>query len=210
MLRLSKTELSERHFKRVYGRLLTGIQVSQQQGYGIVRRHKWSRLEDNKPCIMFLTLTSSEESPDNINYYWKIALKRIRKDYKDFQYAKIRTFEGVKGVLHIICRAREFIPHNYLSAVWSDTFKAPVVWTTQAYGNKRTLLKYLVGYFGHHVKFHYGASLNWIFKGFAKELHRIFTQYSFDRALYVWTSLIRTGEYKNVRHTDCVRQQKLS
>lgn len=123
---------------------------------------------------MHLVLTSSNESVGHINDAWSVLLKRIRRKWQKFEYFKIRTDEGVKGVLHIVCRNSEFITKEWLSSNWSDTFQATVTWSTQAYGHKRGITKYLMGYLQHHESFRYGYSKFWLFVGWRKAFRLIF------------------------------------
>ena len=160
--------------KRAFGRCLSGIQRSLGLGYKIVRRTKYSPLRAHVPCIMFITLTSSRESKRPINDAWSVLLKRLRRRYPKFEYFKLETKEGVCGVLHIVCRNSEFIPKQWWSENWSDTFQATVTWSVQCYGNAKSLLCYLMGYLKHHESFKYGFSQKWLFRGWGKAWRRIF------------------------------------
>lgn len=174
-IKLSASEVSERKKRRAYGRCISGITRSIALGYGIVRRSKWSVLRTRVPCLIFITLTSTDESIGSISVAWSSLLKRIRRKWQKFEYFKIRTDEGRKGVLHIIARNSEFIAKDWLTRNWSATFQATVTWSTQCYGKKRWLMSYLMGYLKHHESFRYGFSARWICARFKAKFSLIFS-----------------------------------
>lgn len=185
-----------RRCRRAYSRILSGIERAQLCGFPIVRRHKYSKLVPNVPCLFVLTLTSSNESKGSINDAWQALLKRIRRLDKRFEYIKLHTQEGVNGVLHIICRGK-FISHEWLTNNWSATFQAKIVYSQQAYGSMRALTNYLVGYLQHHDKWHLSMSNHWIFPHASRvwkntfSYRKLCTQ-GFKACLAEWQAIIRT------------------
>lgn len=73
---------------------------------------------------VFLTLTSSLESPPDIVHSWGLLQKRMKR-VQPFERVVARTREGRgSGVLHIVIRADKYFDIVWLRAQWTEIHKA--------------------------------------------------------------------------------------
>ena len=163
-------------------------------GYGIVRRTKYSKLS-NHPCLMFITLTTSNQTERPISKCWDNILKAIRRKYPNFEYLKLICDEGVNGTIHIIARNSEFIAKAWLSEKASVSFQASVSWSTQCYGNIHSLANYLLGYLKHHELYLFFSSRNWIFPNWNRRFKMVFSmtsELSFQDKIVKWNKVLNS------------------
>lgn len=183
---------------RFYNRFMSGVQGFWKYGARL-RRTKYSKLMPGVPCFMAITLTSSNESTGKINDAWSVLLKRIRVRWKSFSFIKMRTDEGVHGVLHVLAFNSEFITKEWLSDQWATTsMRAPVTWCTQCYGSIKHVGSYLLGYLRHHEKFRYGFDRRWMpmnWKPTWKNCFGILSSGDYKKGLVEWISFCESGEH---------------
>lgn len=187
----SKEELMRRKRKRAYGRLRSGIERNISRA--VIRRTKRSPLIRGKPTLLHLVLSTVDDEKRPISKAWSVLVKRIRRKYKEFEYCKLRTNEGRKGVLHILAYASEFIEHKWLSDAWKDVEGASVVWSTQCYGNKFSIIGYLLRYCSKHSWWRLGYSGLWVFKGWVKQFRDVFSRLDYGCAIDYWNLCCRAG-----------------
>jgi len=141
--------------KRCYHRALSGLEVAHA-----LNNH-----------VRFITLTSAPDSPENIHNSFSKLVKRIRRQFGEFEYFAVRE-TTVSGLVHIhlLCRG-SYIPQEWLSNAWAEIHRAPVVWIKHVdlkRDSKKKIASYLVKYLAKDPLGRFWASWNWVFKGFVK------------------------------------------
>lgn len=102
---LSREEIARKRQKgRLYQRMMTGFW--------------WNR----KRHVRFLTVTSSPESPEDMQPSWHELVRRIRKRYGQFEYFAVFTDEG-HGVIHSVY-VGTFIEFEWLQEQWKEIHRA--------------------------------------------------------------------------------------
>lgn len=131
----------------------------------------------------FLTLTSSNQSPDLCQKNWRILYMRLKRRGLVQGYIKVPELsKNGKQHLHVIIRGK-YIAQAYLSEQWQEIHKAKVVGITRVHqgSNKGHLASYLVKYMAKENIFRYSWSWDWVWKGFCRD----------------WWNLKRTWSYWN-------------
>ena len=165
----NKNEWSSKQ-RRCYQRLRTGITYNNANGN----------------VIRFITLTTSKETTSDIQRDFRILKMRINRKYGRFEYIRIRTNEG-RGVLHILY-VGTYIPQIFLSRVWNDIHKSPVV-DIRAVNRIRNLGAYVVSQYlsTQRTSFvRYSWSWGWVYKGFVGYWHKIRREYFFKNPIEMW------------------------
>ena len=102
---LSSEKIREKRQRgRLYQRMMTGFW--------------WNR----KQRVRFLTLTSSPDSPEDIQSSWEEMVRRIRKKTGKFEYFAVFTREG-HGVIHSVY-VGSYLPFDWIQEQWVDIHKA--------------------------------------------------------------------------------------
>lgn len=169
--------------RRAYQRVMTGLQFS---GYL------------NHP-IRFMTLTTSNQAPRDVQTSFHVLKERIKREFGDFEYFKVRTNEG-NGVIHILYRGR-YIPKWWLKNAWFDIHRTYIVDIRVVRGIKG-LAKYVISQYVCNQRSSYqrcSYSANWVFPGFAKRwytIRRWFRQkddkyWTYTKAFEVWQKLLK-------------------
>src|SRR5574340_1523249 len=99
--------------KRAYHRAKSGIKVA-----GLL----------HAPVKHLILTTSPEGQYRNLSSDFQVLRKRVQRKFGVLlPYFKVETNEGY-GVLHVLYRAKQYLPQQWLSIQWSDIHKAGVVW----------------------------------------------------------------------------------
>lgn len=151
----------------------------------------------------FLTLTSSNESPDTCQHDWRVLYMRLKRRGLAQAYIKVPEL-GKKGKqhLHVIVRG-SYIEQAFLSQQWQEIHHAKIVGITrirQGRG-KKGLANYLVKYMSKENIFRYSWSWSWLWKGFCGHWARLKRTWRYHQALgikatfhdliTVWTHFVK-------------------
>jgi hypothetical protein len=81
----------------------------------------------NSESVRFLTLTTSDDSTRDIHASFEKFVKRVRREFKRFEYACVREWT-VRGYphLHVLFRGC-FIPQKWISETWADLHSSCIV-----------------------------------------------------------------------------------
>lgn len=151
----------------------------------------------------FLTLTSSNESPDTCQHSWRALYMRLQRRGLAQAYIKVPELsKNGKQHLHVILRGN-YIDQVYLSHVWQEIHKAKVVGITRVKKGqgRRGLANYLVKYMTKDNFFRYSWSWSWVWRGFCKHWTRFKRTFRYHQALgirstfqdilYVWRHFLK-------------------
>lgn len=130
----------------------------------------------------FLTLTSSNESPDSCQRDWRVIYMRLKRRGLLEAYIKVPELsKNGKQHLHIIFRG-QYIAQGYLSEQWQEIHKAKIVDIRRCNlrRGKKGLASYMAKYMSKENIFRYSWSWSWVWKGFCGH----------------WTRLKRTWRYQ--------------
>ena len=156
--------------RRAYHRVLSGLEVA--------------RAFNER--VRFITLTSSPSSPEDIHSSFSKLVKRIRRLYGKFEYFAVRE-ETSSGLIHVHLLYRgSYIPRDWLSSVWAEIHKAPIVWIREVdlkRDSKKKIAGYLVKYLAKNLLGRFWASWNWVFRGFVKFWKMIIEHYGYGSAV---------------------------
>lgn len=140
-----------RRSKRCYHRVMSGIERGGQ--------------------FRFLTLTSSNDSPDSCQRDWRALYMRLKRRGLVSAYIKVpEASKNGKQHLHVLYRG-SYISQAYLSEVWQELHKAKVVDIRKAWskGNNRRLASYMAKYMSKENFWRYSWSWSWVWRGFVKD-----------------------------------------
>jgi len=151
----------------------------------------------------FLTLTSSNESPDTCQRSWRVIYMRLKRRGLVQAYIKVPELsKNGKQHLHIILRG-EYIAQAALSEMWQEIHKAKVVDIRRCNlkRGKRGLAAYMAKYMSKENIFRYSWSWSWVWRGFAghwTRLKRLWRHYnslgkpsSFAELLLMWRHFVK-------------------
>lgn len=75
--------------------------------------------------IRLVTLTSSPESPADINRSWQIARQRLKRRGFKIEYIKVAEFNASGNLRHLhLLTYGSYIPHRTLQRIWKEVHKA--------------------------------------------------------------------------------------
>lgn len=173
-----------RRYKRCFHRVMSGIERGGQ--------------------LRFLTLTSSPESPTDIQRSWRKLAARMQRRRMLAGYIKVTELTR-SGLLHLHVLFRgSYVEQAWLSRVWLEIHRAPVVDIRKAFGTTGAA-GYLAKYMSKAGE-RYSWSWSWVYKGFAgiwqraKQIVRIMRHRHPDRdcwgALFrLWRGHVRRGTH---------------
>jgi len=131
----------------------------------------------------FLTLTSSNQSPDTCQRSWRCIYMRLKRRGLIEAYIKVPELsKNGKQHLHIIFRG-EYIAQAAISEMWQEIHQAKIADIRRChykYG-KKGLASYMAKYMSKENIFRYSWSWSWVWKGFCRD----------------WTRLKRTWRFYN-------------
>ena len=143
--------------------------------------------------LRFLTLTSSVDSPDDIQKSWRALYMRLKRRNLVQGYIKVPEYtkEG-RLHLHILFRGN-FIEQALISRMWSQIHQAPVVdiRAVKMAGNKRKVANYMAKYMSKESAGRYSWSWGWVWKGFCKDW------LSFKKYWWSWFNVEGKTTFKN-------------
>ena len=147
----------------------------------------------------FLTLTSSPESPLDIQRSWrKFTMRLQRRGLLKDGYIRVTeyTHQG-RPHYHIIFRG-SYIEQRWLSHIWAIVHEAPIVYISDV-RSKRGISGYLAKYMAKDNQGRLSWSMAWLYKGFVKawyDLKRIGRELNLPRGqvLQYWQTCCRLGK----------------
>jgi len=152
--------------KRAYHRALSGLEVAHA-----LNEH-----------VRFITLTSSPDSPENIHNSFSKLVKRIRRQFGQFEYFAVKETTA-SGLVHIHLLYRgPYIPQDWLSSAWAEIHQAPVVWIKEVNlkrDSKKKIASYLVKYLAKNPLGRFWASWNWVFRSFVRFWKMVIEHYGY-------------------------------
>lgn len=156
----------------------------------------------------FLTLTSSNQSPDTCQRDWRVLYMRLKRRGLIRGYVKVPELsKNGKQHLHVLFRG-DYIAQAWISEMWQELHKAKVVdiRKVRAKRTKSQLASYMAKYMSKESLFRYSWSWEWVWRGFVKdwqELKRKTSEYSelaganyYLTLLRFWRWLIKAGRLK--------------
>lgn len=154
----------------------------------------------------FLTLTSSNQSPDSCQQDWRKLYMRLHRRGLIQAYIKVPELsKNGKQHLHIIFRG-QYIAQAHISQLWQELHKAKIVDIRRVKQGrtKQQLASYMAKYLSKENLFRYSWSWSWVWKGFCKDwtrLKRLFSLLSelsdyipMKIILATWKRFIRAGD----------------
>lgn len=158
--------------------------------------------------LRFLTLTSSNDSPDTCQNSFRALYMRLKRRGLIQGYVKVpeRSKNG-KQHLHILFRG-EYIAQALISTWWLQIHKAQVV-DIRLVKSRRTpkaLASYMAKYMSKENIFRYSWNWTWVWRGFVKDwtwlkrrfaaLARSWRNTNFPLLLLWWKAALRKGSPK--------------
>ncbi|MBA7707190.1 hypothetical protein ES703_116059 [subsurface metagenome] len=141
----------------------------------------------------FLTLTSSNDSPDLCQRSWRCLYMRLLRRGLVTAYIKVpeRSKNG-KQHLHVLFRG-SYIEQAYVSRLWQEIHSAPVVDIRRVKGGRspRQVAAYMAKYMSKDNWFRYSWSWSWVWRGFCKDwtrLKRLYRYLNESGLCYDWGS----------------------
>jgi len=155
--------------RRFYQRIMSGVESAIARG----------------ETLRFMTLTSSPNSPTDFHRSFRKLVKRCRRAFKKFEYTRVREYT-ISGLIHahLIYRGT-FIPQAWLSKVWNELHKAPIVYIRKVDYTGHSLGAYLVKYLTKTSE-RYSWSWGWVYAGFVKDWKQMLRTYPFEEAIERW------------------------
>jgi len=120
--------------------------------------------------LRFLTLTSSNDSPQDIQKSWRALYMRMKRRGLIQGYIKVPEFtQSGKLHLHVLFRG-DYVAQKLLSKWWSEIHQASVV-DIRAFkpdGSKRRVASYMAKYMSKEMAGRYSWSWGWVWRGFCR------------------------------------------
>ena len=141
--------------KRCYHRVISGIERGGQ--------------------LRFLTLTSSNDSPDTCQKSWRALYMRLKRRGLLEGYIKVPELsKNGKQHLHVLFRGK-YISQALISAWWQELHQAKVVDIRKVkYGrSKRGIANYMAKYMSKDSFFRYSWNWPWVWRGFVKDWNQL-------------------------------------
>lgn len=121
--------------------------------------------------LRFLTLTSSDAAPDDIQRSWRCLYMRLLRRGLVTGYIKVpETGEDGRKHLHILFRG-SYIQQQLIKAMWKQIHLSDVVdiRLVKSYGNPKRLASYMAKYMTKELAGRYSWSWGWVWKGFVRD-----------------------------------------
>lgn len=150
-----KAYYSSAKSRRCYHRVISGIERG-----GVLR---------------FLTLTSSNESPDTCQKSFRALYMRLKRRNLIQGYIKVPELsKNGKQHLHILFRG-SYIEQALISTWWQELHHAKIVDIRKAWQKKgkKALASYLAKYMSKENAFRYSWNWGWVWRGFVKSWLRL-------------------------------------
>lgn len=172
-----------RRQRRLFHRSMSGIE------FGLVRGD----------VVRVLTLTSAPGSPD-IHGSWGKFVKRVRRRLDSFEYLSV-VEHGKGGLKHIhILFKGGFLSQSWVSRVWGEIHKAPIVYIQRFRGGKKRLGAYLSKYLGKEMSGanRFWTSWRWVYFGFVGDWNWLVRKHK-RHAVERWLFWLRNGVGRRLR-----------
>lgn len=156
--------------------------------------------------LRFLTLTSSNESPDTCQRSWHTLIARMRRRNLIKGYIKVpEPSKNGKQHLHVLFRG-SYIDQRLISQWWEEIHHAKVVDIRKVKYSRspKQIACYMAKYLSKDNSFRYSADWGWVWRAFCKDwanLKRIGWyvarnggNFPFSRVLEVWNICLRVGK----------------
>ena len=158
----------------------------------------------------FLTLTSSNSSPETCQRSWRVLYMRLKRRGLVQGYIKVpEKSKNGKQHLHVLFRG-SYIEQAMISEWWQEIHGAKIVDIRKVKG-KRTkgqLAGYMAKYMSKESIFRYSWSCGWVWRGFVKDWTklkqgvRMFSEMSgkafMPALLFFWHLLLKKGKDKGL------------
>ncbi|MBA7550793.1 hypothetical protein ES705_43316 [subsurface metagenome] len=171
--------ISARKRKRAYHRIMSGLQAN--------------------GAYKFLTLTSSPDSPEDMQRSWRKLIMRLqRRGLLKDGYIRVTEYTHAgRPHYHIIFRG-DYIEQRWISSLWALIHQAPIVYITRVH-SKRGISGYLGKYLAKDMQGRLSWSYPWVYKGFVRAwvvLKRIGREYNIDRrqVLHYWQTCCKVRQ----------------
>ncbi|MBA7538143.1 hypothetical protein ES705_30417 [subsurface metagenome] len=176
---------SSQKSRRCYHRVISGIERGGQ--------------------LRFLTLTSSNDSPDTCQRSFRALYMRLKRRGLIQGYIKVpEKSRNGKQHLHVLFRG-SYLEQALISRWWQDIHRAKIV-DVRAVGRKRgkkVLASYMAKYMSKENLFRYSWSWGWVWKGFCRDWRNLKKYASlrrgagivipFERVLSIWHGCLKRG-----------------
>lgn len=172
---------------------------------------KWQPTQKSRRCyhrvisgierggvLRFLTLTSSNQSPDTIQRSFRALYMRLRRRGLIRGYIKIpEPSKNGKQHLHVLFRG-SYLEQVLISQWWQEIHQAKIIDVRQVkYGsNKKRLASYLAKYMSKENMYRYSWNWDWVWRGFVndwtalkrwwRQYNELFKPHSFNWLLTQW------------------------
>lgn len=141
--------------------------------------------------LRFLTLTSTPDSPPDIQRSWRKLHMRLRRRGLVQGYIRVtETTESGLLHLHILFRG-SYISQRWISATWKEIHGAPIVDIRpfRLSTNPKKTANYMAKYMSKDSASRYSWSWGWVWRGFCRHWlilkRRVRQQYPGDHALWL-------------------------
>lgn len=137
--------------------------------------------------LRFITLTSSDDSPEDIQKSWRALYMRMVRRHLIHGYIKVPEYtRSGKLHLHVLYRG-SYISQKLLSAWWAEIHQAPVVdiRSFRPYRGKKPVASYMAKYMSKEAAGRYSWSWYWVWPGFCRHWR------AYKR--YWWANVHREG-----------------
>lgn len=151
----STTDKRTQKSRRCYHRVISGLEKGGQ--------------------FRFLTLTSSNTSPDTCQRSWRALYMRLKRRGLVTAYIKVPELsKNGKQHLHVIFRG-EYIAQAMISEMWQEIHGAKIVdiRRVQRGRTRAQLAGYMAKYLAKENFFRYSWSWSWVWRGFVKDWTQI-------------------------------------
>lgn len=135
--------------------------------------------------MRFLTLTSSDEAPDDIQRSWRCLYMRLKRRGIKLEYIKVpETDTNGRQHLHILYRG-DFIHQKLIKAMWRKIHYSSIVdiRLVRTYGKPARIASYMAKYMAKEMSGRYSWSWFWVWPGFCKHwtIYKRWWRYFIDR-----------------------------
>lgn len=121
--------------------------------------------------LRFLTLTSSDQAPDDIQRSWRALYMRLLRRGLITGYIKVpEESEDGRQHLHILFRG-QYVAQALISHWWSQIHQSEIVdiRALKAYGSKKRIASYMAKYMTKELAGRYSWSWGWVWRGFCQD-----------------------------------------
>lgn len=121
--------------------------------------------------LRFLTLTSSDTAPDNIQKSWRCLYMRLIRRGLMQGYIKVpEVSSGGRNHLHVLFRG-SYIEQQLIKSMWTDIHHSSIVdiRIVSPRRHPRALASYMAKYMSKELAGRYSWSWGWVWRGFCRD-----------------------------------------